>query len=243
MKNKKINIFIFFLSLILAFLGIIQFTSASVILENNNYSDKNIATLKMQLDKLENDRKELIATVSSLNQQVDSFNETNEKIKENNDKLQEELNKYKIMSGGFDVKGEGIVITIQDPSEENTELFQNYTIANHYYLILSLISNLNSAGAEAISINDQRYTSYTEIVPVSNFLNINGKHIVAPIEVKVIGDKRTLESAINFIGGVVDQMKSLGFQIDIEHNNEIIIHGLTKLKTFKYLEPFEDEFE
>ena len=59
-----------------------------------------------------------------------------------------------------------------------------------------MISVLNAADAEAISINDQRYTSHTEIVRAGNHIEINGVSTNSPIIIKAIGNADTLESAL-----------------------------------------------
>lgn len=237
MMNKKvINAIIFCISFALFFTVIIQYISSKNILKDNDYSTQYLASLRLQLDELEKERKELTQSLTSINQKLLEATESNKEIKEKNDVLQDELNMYKIMSGGYDVKGEGLIITVN----ESGSLEQYYTFQNSTGMILSLISNLNSAGAEAISINDQRYTSYTELVPVSNFFSINGKHVAAPFVIKVIGDQRTLESALNFPGGVVDTLKNrMGFTVEIEKDANVQISGNGKTKTFKYLKPVE----
>ena len=121
------------------------------------------------------------------------------------------------------------------------EYYGGLNIAEYYGSILSIVSYLNSAGAEAIAINDQRYTSNTEIVPVTDYLNINGKRVTAPIEIKAIGDKRTLDSAINFPSGVLEQLKNTGFDIEITESDDIEINALSSLKEFKFAVPYDSE--
>lgn len=54
--------------------------------------------------------------------------------------------------------------------------------------LLKLINELNSAGAEAISINDERIVAMSDLFPVSSFILINGERTTSPYEIKAIGD-------------------------------------------------------
>ncbi|HAE43345.1 MAG TPA: division initiation protein [Clostridiales bacterium] len=152
--------------------------------------------------------------------------------------LRDELNKYRIMAGFTDVKGPGVIVTLDNPPVENqlTE-FSNNLVYNYEYILL-VISNLNAAGAEAISINGQRHTNYTEIVPVGTYLNINGVSVLPPIEIKAIGNTQTLESVLNFKGGAVWEMKNLNYQVEVTVLNEIEIQRQIRVFEFRYAQPY-----
>ncbi len=152
--------------------------------------------------------------------------------------LRDELNKFRMMAGFTDVKGPGVIVTLDNPPAENqfTE-FSNNLIYNYEYILL-VISNLNAAGAEAISINGQRHTNYTEIVPVGTYLNINGVSVLPPIEIKAIGNTQTLESVLNFKGGAVWEMKNLNYQVEVSVLDEIEIQRQIKVFEFRYAQPY-----
>lgn len=146
-------------------------------------------------------------------------------------RLMEELKRQKVLSGYYDVKGPGTIITVDaDPNSY-------VSLASSHQYILALISYLNNAGVEAISINGQRYTNYTEIVPVLDHININGVAMVLPLEIKAIGYSRTIEASLNFVGGIVTQLENFGYTVNIENSPEIIINAFDGEKEFKYAEP------
>jgi len=153
------------------------------------------------------------------------------------ERLMGELEKQKILSGYYDVKGPGTVITID--SDPNSYV----SLASSHQYILALISYLNNAGVEAISINGQRYTNYTEIVPVLDHINVNGVAMVLPLEIKAIGNSRTIEASLNFVGGIVSQLGQIGYTVGIESSSEILINGFDGEKEFKYAEPLTIEEE
>ncbi len=242
MKKTYINAVIFSLSLILGFLLISLYDSSKNILNDDNIGERQISMIREEINKAYIEKKSLYDTINSLKTDVRVLEERLEKDEKSHEDLKEELNSYKVLSGGFDVKGQGIIIDIKVP-EGNSEYYGQLNISEYYWSILSIVSYLNSAGAEAIAINDQRFTSNTEIVPVTNYLNINGKRVTAPIEIKAIGDKRTLNSAINFPSGVLEELKNIGFEVEIVESDDIQINALSSLKEFKFAVPYNSEEE
>ncbi len=113
--------------------------------------------------------------------------------------LKQEVNDAHKFLGYTDVQGEGIVITLEDNSFKNIESFD----------LISLVNELKLAGAEAISINDERVVSSTDIALINNrIILVNGNRISGPYVVKAIGDMKYLESAITIKGGYLDEIKA-----------------------------------
>ena len=95
--------------------------------------------------------------------------------------------KYRMLAGYADLEGPGIILEINDPPVDIQYGFET-GIVNELDVILQIVSVLNAADAEAITINDLRYTSYTEIVKANNHMVINGVSTSAPIIIKAIGN-------------------------------------------------------
>ena len=192
---------------------------------------------------------ELAQRIKSLEAERDGLlqrlDETEEKLREcenpgasNNEiakKLYEETEKYKMIAGYTDLKGKGIILTIDEPKLVDGEL--SFGIQNDIDLILSTISVLNSAGAEAISINDERYTSFTEIVSAGNHIEVGGVSTSAPIVIKAIGDSDTLQSAIEFKGGIKDELQNYNYQVILTVRDDIVIPRYKKSIDFLYAKP------
>ena len=98
--------------------------------------------------KKENELEELRATVA--NQDTDSVN------------LSNELEQANTLLGYNEVSGQGLIITVKDAS--SSKVVGN---ANDYVVhdgdLLEIINALRNAGAEAISINEQRIVNHTAI--------------------------------------------------------------------------------
>jgi len=233
MKKTVHKAILFFISLALGIFIIIQYQTTQNILGNDKTYNERTEDLNKELAQLSIEK-------SKLSQEIDTLKEEardNEKKLMEREKLIEDikkaLNKQEILSGYYAVKGQGAVITIDSDSGSYVNLAYS-----HQY-ILALISYLNNAGVEAISINGQRYTNYTEVVPVLDHINVNGVALVLPLEIKAIGNSRTIEASLNFVGGIVSQMSQIGFTIDTEYINEIEINKYDGEKVFKYAIPVD----
>lgn len=110
--------------------------------------------------------------------------------------------------------GEGIIITLTDTDEKSVSSLD----------LVNLVNELVLAGAEAISINDNRVVNMTDIVDIGNqFVVINSQRIYSPYIVKAIGEKTYLQSALTIKSGYVDRYKASGININVEQKNNIKI--------------------
>jgi uncharacterized protein YlxW (UPF0749 family) len=154
--------------------------------------------------------------------------------------LNDELQKAKLLAGIIEVTGPGILLTLQDsktgpPSNRQFEQ-ENYII--HDVTLQRGLNELNSAGAEAISINGQRFISRTPIRCVGPTAIVNGVPLASPYEIRVIGDPKTLESALNLRGGYADWIRSYDpSMIKIERKNSLIIQAYSGSTDFRYAKP------
>lgn len=155
---------------------------------------------------------------------ITEYNNTLEKINEYNDQIEntekagellaEDLENAKMLLGLTDVEGTGIVITITDNNEKQVDSTD----------LLDLVNELNSAGAEAISINGQRIVPMTDIFDVENFVVIKGKRITSPYVIKAIGDVTYLQSALSIKKGYLDEHKTNGYTINLKTEEKVTIN-------------------
>ena len=110
--------------------------------------------------------------------------------------------------------GEGVIVTLKDTEEKSVTSLD----------LVNLVNELVLAGAEAISINDNRIINMTDIVDIGNqFIVVNSQRISSPYTVKAIGGKTYLQSALTIKSGYIDKYKATGINIDVETKNNIKI--------------------
>ena len=127
--------------------------------------------------------------------------------------------------GYTDLEGQGIIITLKNTPEKQV-VSEN---------ILTLVNELRLAGAEAISVNDERIISTSEIIDVdTRFIIINGQRLVEPFVVKAIGDKKYLESSITIKGGYIDTMKANDIDVTYDTSDKVLIQKYDKKLSLNY---------
>lgn len=195
--------------------------------------------LAAELRKVQGDKDTLINTISDLESKIEQYEKSEVDKNVIAENLYNDAMKYRMLAGYVDLEGEGIILEINDPPVD-LQFGGGYTIVDELDLILQIISILNAADAEAISINDQRYTSFTEIVRAGNHIEINGVSNSSPIVIKAIGNPSTLESALTIKHGIIWQIRNLDYIVHIRQDNNIFIPRYRKVKEFIYAEPVEE---
>ena len=180
-----------------------------------------LATWKTKYEEVETKLEERKQKIEEYKQELDN-NENAMQL------LQSEVVEAEEYLGFTELQGEGIVVTLKDNEDANIE----------YWDLLFLVNELVSAGAEAISINDERVVATTEIVPVNGtIIFVNSKKIAGPYTVRAIGEKKYLESALTIKGGYLDERK-IQYNKDVEYTLEdnIIRPAYTEKMNFEYAE-------
>lgn len=146
-------------------------------------------------------------------------------------KKTEEIEKNNMLLGLTEVTGEGIILTAADgQAPKNTDNISEYLV--HDGDLREIVSELANAGAEAISINDQRIVNTTCINCAGNVIMINGEKVSSPFVIKAIGNQESLYG-INRPGGYIQYMKDYT-QIDLKKSSSITIKKYDGAIKFKY---------
>lgn len=167
-----------------------------------------------------------------------------------NKKLQKELEEFKkdaasrisdselqhlhLLAGTTAVTGKGVEIILDDSkipikAGENPNLY-----ILHDEDLLRVLNELRASGAEAISMNDQRIVSTTEVRCAGPTVSINNVRVAAPYSLKAIGDPKTLSSALRIKGGVVDTFQFWGIQVKINESEQVQIPALKARYALEY---------
>lgn len=186
-------------------------------------------------------RTELANWKQLYNEADEQYQEKLEKLKEYREKqqsteestklIEKELSQIDMYLGKTEVQGEGIIINIKDIN--NDEEIPPISAED----LLVIVDYLKLAGAEAISINEQRIVNMSDIVYVNNsIIYVNQQRILAPYVINAIGDSVTLESTLLGNGGYVETLKNIGFEVDIQRQNKVIIPKYNKEIGHKYIQ-------
>ena len=164
--------------------------------------------------------------VSKLSEYRDKQQSTEESSK----LVEKELAQTNMYLGKTDVEGQGIEITIKDINNEDIKPISAEDL-------LIIVDYLKLAGAEAISINEERIINMSDIVYVSNsIIFVNQQRILSPYVIRAIGDSTKLESTLLGNGGYIEELKNIGFDININRENKINIKKYSKDIGYKYIQ-------
>ncbi len=172
--------------------------------------------LKTELANWKTRYEEIDAQYQETTQRIEEYKNDEESNNEASRLVHEELEQMNTLLGLTDVHGEGIVITLK--SKENASAISADDL-------LIIVNALKFAGAEAISINDERIINTTDIVNIldGSFVKINGQRILEPYVIKVIGNQSHMESAVTGNGGKVEELQTLGHTATIEKDDDVTI--------------------
>ena len=149
------------------------------------------------------------------------------------DMLMNDLNKSKLLAGTVSVEGPGIEVTLEDGTVSAGVIEDENVYIVHDDDVLRVLNELRAAGAEAISINDQRVIASSEIRCAGNTISINNTRTAAPFVIKAIGDSEQLKSGLTMRGGVVDEL-SRWINIKVETKSSITLPAYTGAASYKH---------
>ena len=224
--KKPGRLSIIFVCIILGIMLAVQFRTNKDI--SSTVPFQRIEDLSQQLIKAEKEIKELT--------------KQNEELKQKSEEelIAKNLQTTQMAAGLIAVEGPGIIITIDD-SKRVGKLGEN---PNLYLIhdddILKVINELWAAGAEAMSINEQRIVTNSEIRCAGPTLSVNNTRSAPPYEIKVIGNAKNLESSLKMRGGVIETLQFWGIQVTIQNQYVIKIPKYIGSIQYEYAKPIKE---
>lgn len=236
MKNKKIISIVLGLMCFALTLGIcVQLKtvtgSNSIAGESTGENDELRAEVLKYKEKYDNKYKELEEAEEELEKERQSSTENNSELEQK----EEEIKQGNKMIGMTEVTGPGVMITLSDSQKDTSTALNVSDLLVHDADVLSVINELKNAGAEAISINDQRLIPTSSIVCAGNVIEINGEKVGAPFEIKAIGLPEQL-AALSRPGGYLEILKTATVGVELKKSNSITIPKYTGVITYKYMQ-------
>lgn len=198
---------------------------------SKNYEENNLrAEVLKYKERYDNLLKEIEEVDKELQQEIEKATENNSELEE----AKNQINEGNKIIGLTEVTGPGVVITVADSDiDPNTVVDTSYLLV-HDRDILKIVNELKNAGAEAISINDQRVIITTSIICGGNIININGERIGSPFEIKAIGSPEALAN-LSRPGGCLDNLEYNGIKVSLKKADNITISKYSGVLNFKYL--------
>ena len=191
--------------------------------------------LRVELTNWNEKYKELDERYQEVVSKINEYKDERESDSKTTQLLESELEQLNEALGKTDVEGEGIVIQLTDKA--GTQLADGGVVNSiDASELLTIVNELFTAGAEAISINGNRIISMSAIYAIGNeFLKVDGEKISSPYVINAIGNPDYLKSAVSGKGGGVDYLKELGHDTRVDTSKKIRIDKYDKDITTKYI--------
>jgi len=218
MKNIKYQIAVAIVCLVLGIMVSIQFRTVKQGV--GPVSEYRARELAAQLKKVREENIKLQNVKNDYESKIKEFEDTASQGSLYAKILKEELDQARIIAGIEDVEGPGITVVVDDLKFSEKV---NYPLIS-YSMLLELLNELNAAGAEAVSVNEQRIISTSEIRQIGGIhININTVSFAPPFVFKAIGDPKTLEAALRLREGIAERLENSGVAVTITQEQLIQI--------------------
>ena len=197
---------------------------------SKNYEENNLrAEVLKYKERYENKYKELEDAEKKLEEERQKSTQNNDELKQK----EEEITQGNKMIGLAEVTGPGVIVTLSDSKKDSSSVLNPNSLLVHDADVLSVINELKNAGAEAISINEQRLVPTSSISCGGNIIDINGEKVGAPFEIKAIGLPEQL-SALSRQGGYLEILKNASIGVELKKSNSITIPKYSGIIEYQY---------
>jgi uncharacterized protein YlxW (UPF0749 family) len=163
-----------------------------------------------------------------------------EKGREGDSLMAKELTEARIRAGLVAMKGPGTIITLSDSQRRPGPAEDPYSFIVHDVDLLALVNELWAAGAEAVSVNDQRIVNRTAIRCVGPAILVNNIQLASPFVVRSIGKGADLEGGMRMPGGFLDSMGLLirsGGEVRVTQADKVTVPAFEGPMTYRFAVP------
>lgn len=202
----------------------------------SSQSESNLKAQVLRMkEKYEEEYKLLEGLTNELESVRQSVSSSNDELRE----LEDKIKKDNLLLGNTNVKGQGVTITLNDGKPDLSLFLEDKDVLVHDTNVLYVINELRNAGAEAISINDERIVNKTAISCDGNVIVVNGEKIGTPIIVSAIGYPAKL-ATLDRPGGTLENVFRIAGKIaELKKSNSVEIPKYTGVYSYKYAKTVE----
>ena len=205
--KRKGSVTISLICVILGFMLAVQFKSTDAV--KNDLRFVRVEDITARLNTVEKERDQLLNEYRELTQGPDG------------QVISSQESLLRMGAGMTSLRGPGVILSLNDSklaSQPGKDLF---FIRDED--ILKILNELKAAGAEAISINDQRLVAPSGLRYSNRSLTVNNVTLMPPFEIRAIGDPVTLENSLRMRGGVLETIQVWGIDATVKKQDTVDI--------------------
>ncbi|MGI6727679.1 MAG: DUF881 domain-containing protein [Anaerovoracaceae bacterium] len=235
---KRREVFIFLFSLLLGFTLIVLAKMSNG--QHLYVSPKVLDDYKITIAGEKKDTENLETLISETQAKIEEYEKmaiANEDItRQLEQQLYSDLDLYRLAGGNSAAQGPGVIVYIDDGDRELEFWEDPNDILVHDRDLLLIINELKAAGAEIISINDQRLVDITSISCSGYTVRINGQFFARPFVIKAIGDGSRMSASLIGPGGYGTYLRDWGLEFKVTVVDDIVIPKYSEEHSYKYMD-------
>lgn len=232
-KDKKVAIVLGIMCMALTFGICVQIRTAKnySMKIGQNYDQNNLRAEVLKYKEKYDNKIEKIENIDKILE--DKIEQATTKNKNLEQSLKEIKEGNKLI-GLTEVTGPGIKIKLSDSKIEPSKTIDPNLLVIHDIDIFYIINELKNAGAEAISVNEQRIVPTSAIECGGNIITVNGEKIGSPFLIKAIGLPENLTN-LDRVGGYLEAMRESNISVELKKDNNITIPKYSGIINYKYV--------
>jgi uncharacterized protein YlxW (UPF0749 family) len=222
-RNRGATVLIGALLAVLGFALAVQFRS-------NSHDDALAGAREADLVRILDDQN---SRIDRLQGQLSDLQAAKQRLSDSGDnnaaareEAQRQADALAVLTGSAPAHGPGIRVQITDPQH-----------ALQAEQLLDVVEELRGAGAEVIQFGPVRIGTSSAFIDSGSGVSLDQTQLQPPYEVQAIGDPKTLDTALNIQGGVVNTVHVAGGEINIAEQSQISITVTRTIPTPRYATP------
>lgn len=235
MRDSEANIFLFIASIIIGVLITlnISFSRGSSLTSMSSSQYMDAYNYKNQLY---GDISSLVNQYNTYENKLASYKASQDKNSSISEEIKKELDENNMILGKTAVTGQGLIIVLNDADSiyfDNTAEDQFRLV--HNTDIIQVLNDLKNAGAEAMSLNNQRIVDSTEVYCSGPFLRVNGVKIAAPFTIYAIGNKQVMYDYMMSDENYLKSLMLRKINVDISQSDQVNISAFVGQEKTDYM--------
>ncbi|MDS1029319.1 DUF881 domain-containing protein [Bacillota bacterium LX-D] len=243
---KKWHLFLSLVCLISGILIVTLFRVHDTISAEAENTNNNKDSLIPVINQLEKENHSLEQNIDDIRQKIDAAQKAQINGTNRLGGLEKEMQTLKMQAGLLEVEGPGITLVLDDNTKgaevaKNSDLtYDPEKFIIHDKNLLYIVYDLRKAGAEAISINEQKIVTTSNIRCVGTVIHINSTRMAPPYEIKAIGNPDKLEQGVLSSQEYI-YLTNKGFPLKLTKLTKVIIPAYKGSYSPSYAKPVKEE--
>lgn len=192
--------------------------------------------------RLEAEQGELKADLADLRRQLAA---RQQEVSAHTDRLRAlnaELARQQLMAGLVPLEGPGVVVTLDDSQISVPARADPNAYIIHEYDLRDIVNLLWMAGAEAISINDERLVGNSSIYCVGSTVLVNDTRLSPPYVIRAVGHSRVLSDTLrnpSYLQELKEKQHLYGIRFDVDAMANLTLPAYSGSFSIHYARPGE----